>query len=483
MKLAFRFTATLVAAITLALALNAYLRVRREVVLYDQDNASDARTIGRLLGPIVAEKWRNDGFESAALLVATVSDRDELRIGLRALDDSEPGGPQLSPGDLDLLARSGSLTRKERDRRGGPDALLVTYVPISLPTPRRAVLEFSEPLLGEEAHVTRAILGAATTAVVLALVCAISTMTLGVFLVGRPVRALVKQARRIGAGDFSERLGLRQQDEIGELALEFDLMSERLASAREHLKSANEAKLSALDQLRHAERLATVGKLAAGVAHELGTPLQVVSGYARLILEDRSMSADARENAAVIQEQTERMTSIIRQLLDFARRRRSEPATTNLVEVVEKAARMLVPITEKAGVTLELQLAQPELNAEVDGEQITQVVSNLIVNAIQAMPSGGTVIVELDSRRREVDGRERSFVRMAVRDDGVGMTPEVMQHVFEPFFTTKGVGGGTGLGLSVAYGIVDDQGGIFEVESEYGRGSTFAVWLPAGEDR
>jgi two-component system NtrC family sensor kinase len=483
MKLAFRFTVTLVAAITVALALNAYLRVRREVVLYDQDNASDARTIGRLLGPIVAEKWQDEGFESAARLVATVSDRDELRIGLRALDDHEPGGAQLSSGDLELLARSGSLSRKERDRNRGPDALLVTYVPISLPTPRPAVLEFSEPLLGEEAHVTRTILGAATTAVVLALVCALSTMTLGVFLVGRPVRALVSQARRIGAGDFSERLGLRQQDEIGELALEFDLMSERLARASDDLKSATEAKLAALDQLRHAERLATVGKLAAGVAHELGTPLQVVSGYARLISDDESAGPEARENGGVIQEQAERMTSIIRQLLDFARRRRAERAPTNLVEVVERAARMLLPIAEKAGVTLELKLAQPELSAEVDGEQIIQVLSNLIVNAVQAMPSGGTVTVELDSRRRQVDGREHPFLRLAVRDRGVGMKPDVMQHVFEPFFTTKGVGGGTGLGLSVAYGIVDDQGGIFEVESEHGQGSTFAVWLPAGEER
>lgn len=481
MKLAFRFTIALVAAITVALALNAYLRVRREVVLYDQDNASDARTIGRLLGPIVAEKWQSEGFESAAHLVASVSDRDELLIALRFLDDAEPGAPPLSPGDRDLLARSGSLTRKERDSSRGPEAFLVTYVPISLATPRPAVLKFSEPLVGEDAHVTQTIVGAATTAVLLALACAISTMTLGVFFVGRPVRALVKQARRIGAGDFSERLGLRQQDEIGELALEFDLMSERLARAREDLKSAAEARLMALEQLRHAERLATVGKLAAGVAHELGTPLQVVSGYARLISEDAAASPDARENAAVIQEQTERMTSIIRQLLDFARRRRSERVSTNVAELAEKAARMLLPITEKAGVTLELKLARSELNAAVDGEQITQVLSNLIVNAVQATPKGGTVTVEMDVRRRSAAGDDRPFLRMAVRDTGVGMTPEIMQHIFEPFFTTKGVGGGTGLGLSVAYGIVDDQGGVFEVDSEPGCGSTFAVWLPTEE--
>ncbi|MBL8743149.1 MAG: hypothetical protein JNK04_18695, partial [Myxococcales bacterium] len=231
--------------------------------------------------------------------------------------------------------------------------------------------------------------------------------------------------------------------------------------------------------LRHAERLATVGKLAAGVAHELGTPLQVVSGYARLISEDHSAHCDARENAAVIQEQTERMASIIRQLLDFARRRRSEPARTNLVELVEKAARMLAPITEKAGVTLEQRIAEPEMNAEVDGEQIIQVLSNLLLNAVQAMPKGGTVTVELDARRRELEGAERSFLRLAVHDVGVGMSPEVMEHVFEPFFTTKGVGGGTGLGLSVAYGIVADQGGLFEVDSQQGRGSTFAVWLPS----
>jgi signal transduction histidine kinase len=166
--------------------------------------------------------------------------------------------------------------------------------------------------------------------------------------------------------------------------------------------------------------------------------------------------------------------------LDFARRRPAARRPTNLAEVVERAARLLTPMAEKANVELALKIEEPEVEALVDGEQIMQVISNLIVNAVQAMPSGGSVTLELGRRSRSVAGIDKPFVYLAVRDTGVGMPPHVRDHVFEPFFTTKGVGGGTGLGLSVAHGIVEEQAGVLEVDSTEGKGSTFAVWLPAG---
>ncbi|NUP04439.1 MAG: HAMP domain-containing protein [Polyangiaceae bacterium] len=482
MKLAFRFTVALVAAMTLALALNAYLRVRREVVHFDQKIANHARAMSRTLGPFVAETWREEGVDAARELVENAGDVDDIRVRLTFLDGAAADAPRLSAIERQELQSAGFFMKKLEDDAGVGTA--VTYVRLSLPTPRPVVLEFSEPMQGENAFVRQAVFSAVLTALVLALLCAMSTMMLGVFFVGRPVRALVAQARRIGAGDFSEPLRLRQRDEIGDLAREFDTMRERLARARDELKAATDAKLAALDQLRHVERVATVGKLAAGVAHELGTPLQVVSGYARLIAEDDDSGRETRDNAGVIHEQTVRMTTIIRQLLDFARRRSTERSQTNLGDVLDRAVRLLTPVAERAGVRIETTLSDQEpFRAFVDAEQIIQVLSNLVVNAVQAMPLGGTIVVGIARAMRDVDGKVEPHVLVSVRDTGIGMSPDVRNHVFEPFFTTKPTGQGTGLGLSVAYGIVTDLGGHFEVESEPDRGSTFTVWLPVGEKR
>lgn len=477
MRLAFRFTVALVAALTVALMLNALLRVRREVVLFDQAIASDARAMSRTLEPFVAATWRADGEDGAKALVANASDSQDVRIRLKFLGRSDADGAALSEEESATLQRTGSVIRKQEEEN-----VVTTYVGLDLPSATPAVLEFSEPRRGQAAFVRRTIAGAVFTAVVLTLLCAAAAMGLGVVFIGRPVRALVAQAQRIGAGDFSTRLGLRQRDEIGQLAREFDLMSERLAEARDELKAATDAKLAALDQLRHVERVATVGKLAAGIAHELGTPLQVVSGYARLVSEDPSASADVQDNASVIHEQASRMATIIGQLLDFARQRRTERSLTNLAEVVERSARLLVPVTERADVRLVCDVEpSPPCIAVVDGDQLIQVVSNLVVNAVQAMPKGGTVTIGLAHAERGPLGQPGPHVRLSVRDEGLGMVDDVRSHVFEPFFTTKPTGEGTGLGLSVAYGIVQEHGGTFDVQSEPGRGSTFTVWLPAAD--
>ncbi|NUP12376.1 MAG: HAMP domain-containing protein [Polyangiaceae bacterium] len=478
MKLALRFTVALVAAMTMALALNAYLRVRREVALFDQKILNHARAMSRTLEPFVLERWREQGLDAARDLVANAGDADDVRIRLTFLD--EASAPRLSSTEHEELLRRGFVMTK-RDAPG--EGVAVTCVRLSFPASNPGVLEFTETIRGESAFVRQTVVSAAFTALMLTSLCAASALILGVFFVGRPVRALVAQARNIGAGNFSERLHLRQRDEIGELAREFDMMSERLARARDDIRAATEAKLTALEQLRHVERVATVGKLAAGVAHELGTPLQVVSGYARLITEDGASGAEARENAGVIREQTARMTRIISQLLDFARRRSAERSETDLADIVERAIQLLTPIAERANVRLRLNAArEASWRAVIDGEAIIQVLSNLVVNGVQAMPGGGTIFIDLSRTTRIGELGTKDYFQLSVRDTGVGMPPDVRNHVFEPFFTTKPTGHGTGLGLSVAYGIVADLGGTFEVESDVGKGSTFTVLLPALED-
>src|SRR5262249_46761522 len=201
-----------------------------------------------------------------------------------------------------------------------------------------------------------------------------------------PISKLATKARRVGTGDLSEPLTLRQRDELGELANEINLMCERLAEEQD-------ANARATEQLRHADRLTTVGKLASGLAHELGTPLNVVSGRARLIRNREVEGAEVTDSARIISEQSERMTALIRQLLDFARPRALQKAPVNVTSLAARVGELLATIARKANVTIELPPADDTLRVEADDGQLHQVLTNLVVNAIQAMPDGGSVTI------------------------------------------------------------------------------------------
>jgi signal transduction histidine kinase len=230
----------------------------------------------------------------------------------------------------------------------------------------------------------------------------------------------------------------------------------------------------------------TVGQLASGMAHELGTPLNVVSGRAQMIASGESTDAEAVESAGIIVEQSKRMTQLIRQLLDFARPQRSQKALVDLESVAQKTLRLLGPIAQKRGVALTVGPGHAPLRSQVDEGKIQQALTNLIVNAIQATDSGGAVTVGL--RRAPAQppadhgGPKQEYVCLEVTDTGHGMDAQTAKRVFEPFFTTKGVGEGTGLGLSVSYGIVKEHGGWIDMRSEIGKGSAFSIYLPLEKD-
>lgn len=243
----------------------------------------------------------------------------------------------------------------------------------------------------------------------------------------------------------------------------------------ELLAERTSAYAAALDQLRHRDRLALVGQLASGLAHEFGTPLNVIVGRARLITDPDTTTAEAEKHARSIIEQAERVTAIIRQLLDFARRRGPELGRTDLHELSARVLELIRPLAEKRRVELALMPSTGSCVAAVDYNQIQQAVSNLIMNGIQAMPSGGKLIVSVAGSR---DKKGHAGVTLSVKDSGTGIAPENLKRIFEPFFTTQSAGVGTGLGLSITEGIVRDHLGKIEVESDLGQGSTFRIFIP-----
>jgi signal transduction histidine kinase len=294
---------------------------------------------------------------------------------------------------------------------------------------------------------------------------------------------LVEQVQRIGAGDLGSGVDPSGRDEIAVLGRHINAMAEQLAASRAELESAHAERVEALAGLRHSDRLASVGRLASAMAHELGTPLNVVLARAKLVAAGDAAGDEVRRNAEIIAQQVQRMTQTLGGVLGFARSAAAR-ARVDLRDVARDTLRLLEPLARRRGVSLELSAPETAVWVNARRQELEQVVINLLNNALDAVARGGGVSVVVD-RALEPDergggpGRPRAGARVAVRDDGAGIAPERLARLFEPFYTTKQEGRGTGLGLWIADGIVREHGGEIEVESRVAAGSCFRVKLPA----
>jgi two-component system NtrC family sensor kinase len=468
-RLSLKISAATALGICVILIVHGYTRVNREIALFENDVQSDHALLGRAVAIMSSAATERMGAERGLELVEDLNFR-ESRVEIGWVSD-----PKAPP-----TAKSTQVWREERAGR----TELVTRVSARVAGPGYIVLR--ESLLPITQHARDTAWRTALVTLILITSSSAIIFGLGWLLLGRPLRSVMAQARSIGAGELSSRLHLQQNDEMGELAREMNTMSERLAQSQETAQAEAVGRITALQQLRHADRLTTIGKLASGVAHELGTPLNVVAARAQMIERGESEGAAAHNDARIIREQTARMTRIIRDLLDFARSRKPQTGAHDLNAIAALTVEMLTPIAQRHGVSLSRPTRDEPIFARVDAAQIQQVVTNLVMNAIQAQKGHGEVRLRVHDQCPNLPNHpelERSeYVCLTVEDDGEGVLPDVLDHMFEPFFTTKEVGEGTGLGLSVAYGMVEEHGGVIDVESAPGAGTTVRVALPrAGE--
>ena len=233
-------------------------------------------------------------------------------------------------------------------------------------------------------------------------------------------------------------------------------------------------------QLVQSAKLAAVGELAAGVAHEINNPLTSIIGFTRLLLEDDTANEQAHHDLEMIDREAARAREIVRGLLDFARTGDPVLAPADLNALLEEAVMLVCTRSVQNKVSLTKDMA-PLPPIMLDANQIKQVIVNLLNNAVQAMPDGGHLAVSTRLIEREFGSASCHVAAVYVSDSGVGIPPENLGRIFDPFFTTKEVGQGTGLGLSVSHSIVERHNGKIEVESAPGAGSTFTVFLPANE--
>lgn len=267
----------------------------------------------------------------------------------------------------------------------------------------------------------------------------------------------------------------KQEDvELLELLAPQVAVSIRNARLYQELQERIEAQRIAENRLIRSARLAAVGEMAAGVAHELNNPLTTVIGFVELILHDLPSDAPQRADLELVLKEAQRTRGVVRRLLDFSRPTENIQVETDMNCLVEDTLALVQHQARASNIEIDLKL-DPELPwITVDPNQIKQVLLNLLHNAILAMPDGGNIILKTVQVLRE----GQNWLGVEVRDTGEGIDPENMERIFEPFFTTRPPGSGTGLGLSVSYGIISDHGGSIEVESRLGEGSCFTIYLP-----
>lgn len=484
MRLTVKITFAVLLGVALIFSAYSYFSIQREREQLKKNLSREARHIGESLRVIVNELWKQRG-EQEAIAFLKKANQGYAQTVVRWVWIEEGAGPLYQPrvpiDQLDALEDEETVALLA----GSPDGhdFLLTYLPLLVDGGRIGAIELSESM--DELHnYVQESLRRSALVVSASIASGLLLMgMLGSIWIDRPMRKLQAQAERIGTGDFTASVNLPGSDELAELSSTIERMRGQLAEAREAEQRANEEKIAALEKLRHTERLATLGQLSAGMAHELGTPLNVITGRAKLISHADMNPEDVTRSAKIIGEQAERMTIIMRQLLSFARRGEARKQTVDLNMVLRSIQPLLEPTTHKQSIDLELSEAEQPLLVHADPGQLQQVLLNLALNGIQAMQEGGTLrlisqqAVDIEPPET-VKQKNAHWYCLQVRDQGIGMDEKTLQQIFDPFFTTKGVGQGTGLGLSIAYGIVEEHGGWIAVESQPDKGSTFRVYLP-----
>lgn len=282
--------------------------------------------------------------------------------------------------------------------------------------------------------------------------------------ISRPLQKITTAAVQVTGGSYGTEVDMRRtNDEIGLLAESFNEMSRKMASDIEQLQ-----KLS--DQLIRTEKLAAMGTLSAGVAHEVNNPLASISSLIQMMQNQNNLDEETKEKLRLISTQITRITQVTKHLMDFARVRPAAKVSVSINDVIESSLRLAS--FDKSFRKLRIQKFYDDSCAEVlvDYDQMQQVFLNLLLNARDAMPDGGDIFIKTSQNEKNLE--------IAIADSGTGIDNANLKKIFDPFFTTKPTGKGTGLGLAVCYGIVTAHGGRIEAESNEGAGTTFRIHLP-----
>lgn len=470
-----------------------YTRLVRERARLAEQNRQDQRIFAETLALAVRQNVRRgrttdelrelleDILARPGLVGVAIYDPD----GQAVAEKVPPGAPSLAPDEM--VRRTLTAKRPASDLLQAESGRVLRYIqPFRWPGGRTAAIEVRHTLEETERKFRSALREGILSRFVILILFVGSMTALTRWSIARPIRALIAAARAVGRGDLVQRIDLKRRDEIGQLAEEFNRMAASLQDAHQEILRQGEERQRLEGEVQQAQKLTAVGMLAAEVAHEIGTPLNIVSGRAEILARTVGPDHPERRHLDVILKQTERISGIIRALLDYTRPRQPNLRPEAPVAIIGRVADLVLERSRRRGVriALDLPVGLPQILADAD--QLQQLFLNLLLNALDVSPEGETVrvsvgpdpILSAEDRAGIVRGHvEKPSLAIHVLDAGKGLTAEQLDHVFEPFFSTKSQGQGTGLGLPIVEQIVRAHRGQIEMLSIPGRGTEVIVWL------
>jgi two-component system NtrC family sensor kinase len=486
MSLSARLILLLTIAVGVVMALGGYFTLRQREEIHARALRSELYAHAITLRLTLEDSYRAGRIGDAQRLIDHLSENP--RVFSVILFDEEGRVAMFSnPLEAEKIVESSEARRVSAtgepieitQSRSGSEVYSV-IMPVRISAARRGAFEISQPSEFIKAKYADARHDIAL--ITLALFAAIVVVVLLVMRHNllRPIRELLTGAMAIGQGDLAYRVvAPRSGNEIAQLASEFNRMAESLAEQRLAAERQAEERLALERELRHSERLASVGRLATGVAHEMGAPLNVIKGRVEMLRERPDAPAEKRaRNLDIIGAQADAIADIVRQLLTLARPFNLRRETVEPARLISAVVELIETDAAKSGVRVEAFGNGHHLSGAVEGDQalLRQLLMNICINALHAMAEGGRLLIEIAPEERRRNGG--TFVGLRVSDTGSGIPPENLTHIFDPFFTTKEVGQGTGLGLSVARRIVEEHDGWIEAANRAEGGAAFTVWLP-----
>ncbi len=429
----------------------------------------------RIVDTVRETVFQNESYEGRSIGTATIFLKD-LRISTNVLT---PGGERAIGTRVSKEVRDRVLIEGERwtDRAFVvSDWYITAYEPIVDIDDERVGILYVGVLEKKYKDVRHKLL---MVFILITLSGVVVATTLGYLATTRlvhPIRKLIHASSEVAEGNLQPEIGHISKNEIGILQRNFADMLSSLQERDRRQRAASE------DMLLQSEKQAGIGRLAAGVAHEINNPLTGILTFTHMLLRRNDISEEVRSDLQTIVHETERVRKIVKGLLDFSRQTKLDQEPTDINKLVKATIGLVENQAIVNGINLVFKPAEDLPVRTLDRNQIQSVIMNIIINAFDATPPGGTVTVSTAlsvsaaGKTKELKGLE-----ISISDTGCGIPPENLDKLFDPFFTTKEVGQGTGLGLSVSYGIIERHGGIIQVHSEVNRGSTFTIWVPLEE--
>lgn len=486
MKISTRLIWMLTLVVGVVMTVGGYFILHQREIVLEQSMRNEVEAHARTLQIALEAMYRAGREHEAQELIDSMSDNPRVSavVLFSALGDVIKVSDQLVadeikfPPEVRHVLETGDLA--ESIRIINNEEVFSILMPIRVGNKRQGVFEIALPMSFIEADYARARREIALVTLLLFVIIIFVVVLVTRYSILRPIDELLRGAAALGRGNLDYRVIVPSNDhEFAQLENEFNRMANNLEEQRNNALREMEKRLKLERELRQSEHLASVGRLAAGVAHEIGTPLNVIEVRAEQVLNDQDGSLERRRrNITIIITQVERIAFIVRQLLNLARPYKLQRVPIDLNALIASTVDMLETKLKTSNGSNVIVEIEPHESTWVNGDKelLRQVFSNLIVNAVHAMPNGGKLWISYAQNKIEKDGKR--FLVVQVSDNGTGIKPEHFSPLFDPFFTTKDVGSGIGLGLPVSRRIIEEHGGWIEAANNEHGGATFTIHLP-----